>query len=93
MFLNWKAFFWIPAYATDAAAVNPNDINAILVDDVNIFLANVKLIFNNGSRKSPRNSPDWMIFDICVFNNFTLIAELFAKALSIFETCQSFTYI
>ena len=81
------------AHVADAAAVNANDINTILVDDINIFLANVKLIFDNGSKKSPRNSPDWMIFDICVFNNFTLIAELFVKALQTFETCQSVTYM
>ena len=37
--------------------------------------------------KSPRIPPDCIILDNCVFENFVLADEPFAKALRIFETC------
>ena len=43
-------------------------------------------IFNK-PRALSRNPLYWMILDICFFVNFTLIAELFAKELQIFEIC------
>ena len=34
----------------------------------------------------PKNPPDWPILCGCVFDNFILAEELFAKALQSFET-------
>ena len=37
----------------------------------------------------PKNLPDCIIFDNCVFENLILADELFEKALRILETCLS----
>ena len=41
----------------------------------------VNQIANNGLGSLPRNTPDWMILDICVSDDFPLITNFFAKAL------------
>ena len=40
-------------------------------------------------QKKSRNLADWMIVDICAFDNFTSIADLLAKVLWIFAICLS----
>ena len=56
---------------------------------VSTFFINRKQIFINGLRNLPRNPPDCFILEICVFNNFSLADELFAKALQRFDTSLS----
>ena len=52
-------------------------------------MINGKLVFGNGPRSLPKNPPDCTIWNSWVFDNFKLADELFAKALSNFETCVS----
>ena len=41
-----------------AVAVNPNEIKTLLVNGLTPSLINGILLFNNGPRSLPRNSPD-----------------------------------
>lgn len=84
---------WIPANAGDAAAPNPNDLSTPLVNSVSMFLANGKLILSNGQRSLPGDSLYWKVLDIFIFDNFELIAELFAKVLLTFKICVSVSNI
>ena len=68
----------IPGSATDPDAAIHNGINILLANGVTTFLANGKPTFKQGP-SLPGNTHDSMILDICVFDNFTLIAKLFAK--------------
>ena len=58
-----KIFLWIPASATDAAAVNPNGIETLLVNRLITFLINGSPVFNIGPRSLPRIPPDYIILD------------------------------
>ena len=49
-------------------------------------------VFNNGPKNLPKNPPDCTILDNCIFDNFILAEELFAKALRSFETCVLVNY-
>ena len=84
-------FFWIPAFAADAAVVNPNGMSTLFSCDASTFLANCKAIFNNGPRSW--NQSEQTILDLCVFVNFRSVAKLFAKDIQIFETCLSLSNI
>ena len=59
-------------FAPDATAVNPNYIKTLLASDWNVFFINGKKSFIKGPRNLPRNSPDCIILDIWVFDNFIL---------------------
>ena len=82
-----KIFLCIPASATDAAAVNPNGIETLLVNRLIAFLINGRPVFNIGPRSLPRNPPDYIILDNWVFDNLISVDELFAKTLQRFATC------
>ena len=64
-----KNFLCIPASAAGAVAVNPNEIKTLLVNGLTPSLINGILLFNNGSRSLPRNSPDWIVLDNWVFDS------------------------
>ena len=51
------------------------------------FFINVKLAFINDPRILPRNPPDSIIAYICVFNDFQVADELFARTFQRLETC------
>ena len=57
----------------------------LIVETLLTFLPNSKTIFNNGQKSLTRFPPECMLLDIFVFNNFTLVAELFGKTLQKFE--------
>ena len=69
---------WVPSFAADAAAVNPNDIKTLLANCLNTFIINVLLFTGPGSLLS--YPLDCTIVDNCVFVNVTLVDELFEKA-------------
>ena len=56
-------FLCIPASAADAAAVNPEGINALLANGVIIFIINGNPVFNKEPSNLPINHPDIIIFD------------------------------
>ena len=72
--MNWT-------FPAEGAAVNPNGINKILAIGLSIFFINGKATLGNGPRSLLTNPPDCIILDGRVFDKFTLINELFAKAL------------
>ena len=73
----------------DDDVVYPNGMSTLLDSAANTFLANVKPVFDNSPRNLRKKSSDWMVLDICLFGNFTWIAEIFVKILQIFETFLS----
>ena len=82
-----KILFGIAKSVADAAHVNPNGIKTLLVSGSSTFFIKVKPVFSNGPRSRPNNSPNCIILDTWVADNFTLADELFAKALRSIETC------
>ena len=78
---------WITASVADAAAVNPNGIKTLSANSFSTFPIKVNLVFSNGPKSIPKNSPDCPILSSRVFDNFILGEELFAKALRSLETC------
>ena len=79
----------IPASAADAAAVSPKEINALLANGVITFFIKGNHVFSNWPSNLPRNYPDCIIFDNCVFENLLSADELLANALWILGTCLS----
>ena len=75
--LSQEFLFWRATSVGNAAAI----LHGIQ------FQIMVWLIFINGKttftilRSQPRNRPDFIILEICVFDNFILAIELFAKVL------------
>ena len=61
--LNLIFFLCIPAFAADAAAVNPKGINTRLANGLITFFINGNPIFSNGPSNLPRNPPDYIILD------------------------------
>lgn len=57
--------------AAYAAAVNYNVIEILLANDVSTFLFNGKPVLNSGPRSLPRNSPDCIILEICIFDKLS----------------------
>ena len=49
---------YIPAFAADAAAVNPKDINTLFANGLITFFINGNPVFNKGPSNLPKNSPD-----------------------------------
>ena len=56
-------FLCIPAYAADAAAVNPKGIKTLLANCLITFFINTNPAFSNGPSNLPRNPPDCIILD------------------------------
>ena len=79
-------FLWIPASVADAAAVNINEIKALLANGLSTFFIKGNLVFSNGPRSLPKNPPGWTILWNWVFDNFILADEPLSKALRSFET-------
>ena len=79
-------FWWIAASVADAATVNPNSIKMYLANLLGTFSIKGNLVFSNGLKSLPRNSPDCTILCNSVFDNFILVDEPFAKALRSLET-------
>ena len=78
-------FWWIAVSVADAAAVNPNAIETLLANGLSIFPVKGNPVFSNGLKSPTRNTPDYPILCIWVFDNFALAEELFAKVLRSFE--------
>ena len=64
-----------------------NWIKRLLANDLRAFPIKDNLVFINGSKSLPRNPPNFPILYNCVFDNFILADEPFAKAIRSFETC------
>ena len=60
-------FLWTAASATDAAAVNLDDIKTLSVNGLSTFPIKDKLCFSNRSKSLPKNSPSCPIFYNWVF--------------------------
>ena len=82
-----STFLWIAGSIAYAAAVNPNGIETLLANGLSTFLIKGNLVFINGLKDLPKNSPDCSILSNRVFNNFILVDEPFAKTLPSFQTC------
>ena len=59
----------IHASAADAAAVNPNEIKALLTYGLITFFINDKSVFSNRLRSLPKNLPYWIILDNWVLDS------------------------
>ena len=71
----------------DASAVNHYGIKTLLANAFNKFVIKDNPGFSNDPKSLPKNPPDYPILCNCVFDNFILADDLFAKALRILETC------
>ena len=80
-------FLWIVTSAADAAAVNLNGIKTLLANSLNTFPIKLHPGFSNGPKSLPKNAPDCPILRYWVFDNITLVNELFAKVSRSFKTC------
>ena len=89
MELVWHSniFLCIPTSAADADAVNPKGTKARLANGLITFFISGNPVFSNGPSNLPRNPPNWIIFDNCVFDNLIPVDELLVKVLRRFETC------
>ena len=67
-----KIFLCIPASAADVAAVNPNGIKLFI---------NGNPVFSHGPKSLPRNPPNCIVLDNCVFDNLISVDVWLAKAL------------
>ena len=56
-------FLCIPAYAADAAVVNPKGINTLLANGLITFFIKGNPVFSNQPNNLPKNPPDCIIFD------------------------------
>ena len=88
-FSDTKIFFWAPASAGDAAAVDPSGIKTHLANGSSKFFITGMPVFTNGSRILPRNASGCFICSHWDFVNFILTDELLTKALQSFETFLS----
>ena len=86
IYVATKIFFQITASIADAAADNPKGIKTLLASVFSTFFIKGKLIFRNGLWNLPKISPDCPILCNCVFDDFILANELFAKVLQSLET-------
>ena len=67
-------------------SINPSGIKTLLANGLSTFPVKGNPIFSNGPKSLPKNPPDCPILCNCIFDNFILVEELFAKALRNFET-------
>ena len=71
-----KYFLCIPAFAADAVAVNPNGTRALLANGcITLFINGNR----HGPKSLPRNPPNCVILDNCVFDNFMSVDVWLAK--------------
>ena len=63
---NPNIFLCIPAYAADAAAVNPKGINTLSANGLNTFFIKGSPVFSNGHNSLPKNPPDYIIFEFLI---------------------------
>ena len=80
-------FLCIPAPAADAVAVNPNKIKMLSANGWTTSFIKGNSVFGNGSTVLPRNPPDCIILDNCVFDSLLAVDDLLTKALLRFATC------
>ena len=78
---------WIAASVPDAAAVNPNSIEALLANGLSTLPIKGNRVFNYGPKSLPKNPPDCPVLGNWVFDNFILADEPFEKAFRSLETC------
>ena len=64
-------------------------VSTYLANDWSTFFINGKPTFCNGPGSLPRNPPDCIILDSCIFENFMLVDDLFSKALERLTKCLS----
>ena len=69
VFNDPKIFLCVPASAADAAAINPRGIKTPLANGLITFFINGNAVFTSGPSNLPRDPPDCMILDHCVFDN------------------------
>ena len=80
-------FLWIAAFAVAAAAVNQNGIKTILANGFStIFIKGIP-DFSNVPKSPPKNLPDCSILCNWIFDNYTLVDELFGKSLQSSKNC------
>ena len=79
VFPNPNMFLCIPASSADAAAVNPKGFKTPLANDLITFFINGNPVFSNGPSNLPKNLPDCIVFDNCIFDNLILVDELLQK--------------
>ena len=82
-------FLWIRTSAADADAVKTNDMSTVIANCLVTFFINDKSTFINGPRSLPRNLPNCIIYEICVFDKLILAEKLHSKVLWSFATCLS----
>ena len=76
-----RILFGIAASVADATALNTYGIKVLSANAFSEFFVNVKPVFNNCPGSLPRITPDCIISDSLVFDNFILTNKLFAKLL------------
>ena len=84
--LDLKTFFWIAASVADAVSVNPNDIKILLANGSSTIFIKSKLVFSDGPKILPKNSPNSTILSSWLFDNLIGADELNAKASQSLET-------
>ena len=57
-------------------AVNPNGIKRLSANGLIKYFINGNPVFSNGPRNLPRNPPDCIVLDICVFGNLVSVDDL-----------------
>ena len=57
-------------------AVNPNGIKRLSANGLIKYFINGNPVFSNGPRNLPRNPPDCIVLDICVFENLVSVDDL-----------------
>ena len=67
--------------------LNPSCIKTLLANGLSTFPIKGNPGFSNGFKSLPKNPHDCSIFGNCVFDNFILADEPFAKALQSFQSC------
>ena len=80
--------FWrIPASVTDAATVNTNGIKTLSAKGLSKLSVMDNPVFIKDPKRQPKKNLDFPILWNCIFDNFILADEPFAKALRRFGTC------
>ena len=81
------SFLRIPASAAEAAAVNPKGIKTFPANGLITFFINGNAVFDNGPSSLLKNTPDWIILEIWVLENFKSADILLLKAFLSFVFC------
>ena len=70
-----RFFLCISASAADAPVVNPKGIKTLLANGFITLFIKGNPVFSNGPNDSPKNPPDYIIFDNLVFDNLMSVDE------------------